>query len=71
MCILEGLYCTILPVKKVKKTETGSWTVGVLLADHLKVFDSLPHEVLVVELNAHGFHLKAFKSVNKLSVSDK
>ena len=38
--------------------------MGALLTDLQKAFESLLHEILVAELNAHGFDLKAFKLMN-------
>ena len=47
-------HCLLTKRKKWKQA------VGTLLTD----LDSLPHEILVAELNAHGFRLKAFKLTN-------
>ena len=64
---LEGLYCTTLPVGKVRKWKhkvDNGQAFGVLFIDLSKASDSLPHEVLITVLNAQCFGLKALKLVN-------
>ena len=65
---LEGLYiaqhCLLARWEKWKQAVDNSQAFGALLTDLSKAVDSLPHEVLITELNAYGFRLKAFKLMN-------
>ena len=52
-CVFWKGFCTTLLVSK-----------KALLPDLWKAFDTLPHEVLIAEFNAHRFRLKALKLMN-------
>ena len=57
-------HCLLAKWEKWKQAVNKSQAFGALLADLLTAFDSLPHKVLITELNAHGFYLKTLKLMN-------
>ena len=49
-------HCLLAKWEKWKQAVDNSQALGALLTNISKAFDSLPLEVLIAELNAHGFH---------------
>ena len=52
-------------LEKWKNAVDKGKVFGALLTDLSKAFDCLPHELIIVKLNAYGFNLPAVK-LNKL-----
>ena len=50
-------------LEKWKRSADNGKTFGALLTDLSKAFDCLDHELLIAELNAHGFSLTASKRI--------
>ena len=57
-------HCLLAKSEKWKQAVDNSQAFGTLLTDLSEASNSLPHELLITELNAHKFCLKALKLRN-------
>ena len=55
--------CLLAMAEKWKLAVDNKKTFGALLTDLSKVFDCLPHDLLVAKLNAYGFSLLVLRLV--------
>ena len=55
--------CLIALTEEWKSTTDKGKSFGALLTDLSKVFDCLPHELLIAKLHAYGFSLAALRHV--------
>ena len=55
--------CLITLIEKWKKSVDNGGAFGVLLTDLSKVFDCLPHELLIAKLDAYGFDKSSLKLI--------
>ena len=46
---------------KIKKNVDNGGVFGTLLTDLSKAFDCIPHDLIIVKLEAYGFHIDALK----------
>ena len=56
--------CLLAMLEKWKRAIDNGKCFGALLTDLSKAFDCLEHELLIVNLNAYGFHLSALKLIH-------
>ena len=53
--------CLLAMIEKWKKIVDNEGIFGALLTDLSKAFDCIPHHLIIAKLEAHGFHIDAFK----------
>ena len=57
-------HCFITLIEKWKKSVDNGGAFGTFLTDLLKAFDCLPHELLIVKLDAYGFDKSSLKLIH-------
>ena len=50
--------------EKWKKNVDNGGDFGALLTDPSKVFDGIPHDLIIAKLEAYGFHIDALKRIH-------
>ena len=67
MWFSQGLQCTALPVSydtKMEKMVDYAGVFGALLTDLSEVFDCIPHDLFIAELEAYDFQIDALNLVS-------
>ena len=57
--------------EKWKKNVDNGGDFGALLTDPSKVFDGIPHDLIIAKLEAYGFHIDALKLIHNYQIESK
>ena len=68
---IRAQHCLLAMTEKWKKCVDKGKTFGALLTDLPKAFDSLPHDLIIVKLNAYGCSLSASKLIHTYLIENK
>ena len=56
-------HCLLVMIEKWKKVVDNGGAFGALLTDLSKVFDYIPHDLIIAKLEAYGFQIDALRLV--------
>ena len=57
-------HCLVVMIEKWRKSLDKGESFGALLTDLSKVFDCLPHDLLVAKLHAYGFDIQSIRLIH-------
>ena len=62
--VYNAQHCLLAMIEKWQKAVDNGNAFGALLTDHSKVFDCLPHDLIIAKVNSYGFNLTALNLIN-------
>ena len=63
-------YCLLVMVEKILKIRDNKGVFAAVLTDLCKVFDYIPHGLLIAKLNAIGFNKKSLSFISAYSITE-
>ena len=57
-------YCLLAMIEKWKTAINNGGVIAALLTDPSKVFDCIPHDLIIAKLAAYGFNTNALKPIH-------
>ena len=57
-------HCLLAMIEKWKTIVDNGGVFGALLTDLSKAFECIPHDLIIAELEAYGFHINALKLIH-------
>ena len=62
--VYNAQHCLLAMIEKWQKAVDNGNAFGALLTDHSKVFDCLPHDLIIAKVNSYGFNLTALNLIH-------